>query len=146
MSTIAFDPSSAFVVCGGRRTAVPVRSRTVHPRVAPRGAVTSVRGARQGRAQGLRLTRRGRAVVVVGALLLGSGALFSAQAAQAEAPVSSVAVSAHTVRSGDTLWSVASTVAGPGEDVRDVVAEIIRLNGMSDSSLTVGQMLLIPEE
>lgn len=98
------------------------------------------------RATGLRLTRRGRAVVTVGALLLASGALLSAQTAQAEAPASAVAVTTHTVTAGDTLWSVASTVAAPGEDLRDVVAEMRRLNGMSDSSLRVGQMLLVPQE
>lgn len=94
---------------------------------------------------GLRLTRRGRAVVTVVALLLAGGALFSAQNAQAEAPPAPVAVTTHTVSPGDTLWSVARTAAAPGEDLRDVVAELIEINELSGASLAVGQQLLVPE-
>jgi hypothetical protein len=48
------------------------------------------------------------------------------------------------VEPGDTLWSIAATVAGGGEDVRGVVAEIRELNGLPDASLVPGQILVLP--
>jgi LysM repeat protein len=47
------------------------------------------------------------------------------------------------VRSGDTLWSIASSVAGD-DDVRDVVHRIQRLNGLRDTTLVPGDVLLLP--
>ena len=49
-----------------------------------------------------------------------------------------------TVAAGDTLWAVASDVARPGEDVRDVVASIAALNDLGDHELRAGQQLLVP--
>jgi LysM repeat protein len=48
-----------------------------------------------------------------------------------------------TVQPGDTLWSIASPVADGG-DVRAVVAEIRRLNGLSSARLVPGQTLQLP--
>lgn len=95
--------------------------------------------------RGLRLTRRGRAVVVAIALALGGGLVLSAQGAVADAPAAAVPVSARTVVAGDTLWSIAGSVAHPGEDRRDVVDELVRLNGLEGVSLQVGQVVLVPE-
>jgi hypothetical protein len=47
------------------------------------------------------------------------------------------------VEQGETLWALASGI-NPGKDNRDVVFEIMRLNGMSDGSLKAGQTLLLP--
>lgn len=49
----------------------------------------------------------------------------------------------HTVLAGESLWGIASHIAGT-HDVRDVVAEIQRLNGLSGSSLQAGQQLALP--
>jgi LysM repeat protein len=45
-----------------------------------------------------------------------------------------------TVRSGDTLWSIASRVA-PGADPRAEVATLQRLNHLRGTALTPGQVL-----
>jgi nucleoid-associated protein YgaU len=52
-------------------------------------------------------------------------------------------VTSVVVQPGDTLWSIASPVAGDG-DVRATVAEIRRLNGLSSAGLVPGQTLRLP--
>jgi nucleoid-associated protein YgaU len=47
------------------------------------------------------------------------------------------------VESGDTLWSIATTVAG-SDDVRAVVDRIQELNGLDGADLVPGQVLLLP--
>jgi hypothetical protein len=47
-----------------------------------------------------------------------------------------------TVEPGDTLWSVASRTA-PDRDPSDVVAELIRLNGLSSGAVHAGEVLRI---
>jgi nucleoid-associated protein YgaU len=47
------------------------------------------------------------------------------------------------VRSGDTLWSIASSVAG-AHDVRQVVDRIQQVNGLRGSDLVPGQVLRLP--
>jgi LysM repeat protein len=96
----------------------------------------------------LRLTRRGRAVLtalvalplVIGALafaLNGGGAVATSEQAH-------VAFQHVTVQSGDSLWSVAERIA-PSADPRDVIADLVQLNGLDDSGVvTPGQQLAIP--
>lgn len=97
----------------------------------------------------LRLTRRGRAAVGVLAALVAlltgflGGRADAASAAQASASVESASVEVVVLR-GDTLWSIASDVAAPGEDLREVVAEIQRLNGMSSASIAAGDVVRVP--
>ena len=93
----------------------------------------------------VRLTRRGRAVVIVLALLAGFAvlALRSAPAASTDVvhhpPTQSVIVTP-----GDTLWDIARRV-DPGADPRDVVAEIEQLNALPDGGvLHVGEPLFVP--
>ena len=50
-----------------------------------------------------------------------------------------------TVSFGDTLWSIAETVA-PEADPRDVIDAIVRLNALEGVSLEAGQSLAIPAE
>lgn len=94
----------------------------------------------------VRLTRRGRRVLA--ALLLTAataasvtvgGLLGTAVAGDQPAAAGSVVVAR-----GDTLWGIATAVAEPGEDVRDVVAQIAALNDLDGSPLAVGQELLLP--
>ena len=92
----------------------------------------------------LRLTRRGRLVVASLALLLvGGGGLLGSRAA-ADGPVSAPVVERHVVTSGETLWSIAASVARPGQDVRDVVVELKQLNDMSDAGLAAGEEIVVP--
>ena len=51
----------------------------------------------------------------------------------------------YVVASGDTLWAIASELTQPGGDVRVVVADIREASGLKSSSLTPGQVLLIPK-
>jgi hypothetical protein len=52
-------------------------------------------------------------------------------------------VSSVVVEPGDTLWSIAASVAD-GEDVRAVVDSIQELNGLEGSGLVPGQVLQLP--
>jgi nucleoid-associated protein YgaU len=56
-----------------------------------------------------------------------------------------VAVSTFTyvVREGDTLWSIAETLA-PGQDPRPVVDRLASVNGLDPSLLVPGQTLVVP--
>jgi Tfp pilus assembly protein FimV len=93
----------------------------------------------------VRLTRRGRLVVVVTsfllvlgvAIMLAGGAVGTGSAGQ-PAPTEIVQVAP-----GDTLWDIASDLATDG-DVRSVMTEIERLNALESASLSAGQKLRVP--
>ncbi|RMI08915.1 LysM peptidoglycan-binding domain-containing protein [Cellulomonas triticagri] len=91
----------------------------------------------------LRLTRRGRAVVVLLGLLLAVAGVMGGRAV-ADGPERALEVVSHPVASGETLWQIASDIAAPGEDVRDVVLALQDLNGMSSASLQAGEVILLP--
>lgn len=97
----------------------------------------------------LRLTRRGRVVLsalvalplVIGALVFalnGGGALASGEQTH-------VSFQYVTVESGDSLWSVAERVA-PNADPRDVIADIVSLNGLESAVVSPGQQLAVPSK
>ena len=99
----------------------------------------------------LRLTVRGRrvlatlaavpAIIAISlAMVSGGTALASRDAGTAPESFSTV-----TVSFGDTLWSIAETVA-PQADPRDVIDAIVRLNALEGVSLEAGQSLAIPAE
>jgi nucleoid-associated protein YgaU len=95
----------------------------------------------------LRLTRRGRLVVVLVVLALAYVALT-----MVSAPAASTGqvrhVHAHTVvvTPGETLWDIARSVA-PESDPRDVIAEIVDLNSLTDpGAIRVGQPLDVPAQ
>lgn len=93
----------------------------------------------------LRLTRRGRVVLFgLAFALIAVAALVGARSVMADSPTSPVEVTSVVVGQGDTLWSFASAMTEPGEDVRDILMEIVELNGMSSSTLAVGQTVLVP--
>lgn len=93
----------------------------------------------------VRLTRRGRIVVLLAVLVLalaasiawGGGSMATGEAG--ERPVTEVVV----VNEGDTLWGIASTVADEGE-VRSMVHEIRELNNLDSSVVALGQKLHVP--
>jgi Tfp pilus assembly protein FimV len=98
----------------------------------------------------LRLTTRGRRVLVALATLplalgivfaaIGGGSAIASGEATAAADFETV-----TVMPGDTLWSIAESVA-PAVDPRSVIGDIQRLNALGGGSLQVGQQLAIPAE
>ena len=99
----------------------------------------------------LRLTIRGRRVlaalvavplaVAVGMAVVSGGAALASK--DAGAPAGSF--STVTVEPGDSLWSIAQTVA-PGADPRDVVDAIVRLNALDGVTLSPGEQIAIPAE
>lgn len=93
----------------------------------------------------VRLTRRGRMVlfmtVLVAALL--SCALLAGPALSIGS-VHRTPTKTVVVQPGQTLWDIATRI-DPTADPRDVVAEIVRLNSLTDGgSVRVGQPLAVP--
>ena len=94
-----------------------------------------------------RLTRRGRVVVLLAALIVAFAvAIFAAgsvvatgEAGQPE-PVKVI-----TVGAGDTLWAISSDLADDG-DVRSMMERIESLNAMDGGMLTAGQKLVVPAD
>lgn len=97
--------------------------------------------------QPLRLTRRGRLtvliVVALAVLVLGSWRAMTAGADVEGSGVEGSGVVSVTVQPGDTLWTI-STSLEPGADPRVLIAEIRSLNGLTQSGLMPGQVLLVP--
>lgn len=97
----------------------------------------------------LRLTRRGRFVLtMLAALPIVIGAfVFALNGGGAAATGEQTHATFHyvTVQSGDSLWSVASRLA-PKADPRDVIADLVNLNGLSSAVVTPGQRLAIPAQ
>ena len=118
--------------------ALPAASVTPRPAVSRPAAPAAVEAP-------LRLTARGRAVLAGLAIAVAAviGSVVGAATGAAEA---SPAVEVVTVTSGDSLWGIASEVAAPGADVRDVMSEIAALNGLEDTTLIAGQQLTVPRE
>ncbi|MGZ4133209.1 MAG: LysM peptidoglycan-binding domain-containing protein [Actinomycetota bacterium] len=54
-----------------------------------------------------------------------------------------VAARSYVVRDGDTLWSIATRVAG-GRDPRLVVQRLTAANHLEGASIVPGQMLVVP--
>ncbi|MFI6291823.1 LysM peptidoglycan-binding domain-containing protein [Nonomuraea sp. NPDC050790] len=96
----------------------------------------------------VRLTRRGRAALVVvvaalslGGLWLGTRAVSLAAAAQ---PVPSHAgLPWVVVEDGDTLWTIAEAVSPEGDPIA-VAQDIMRQNGLKSSLIRPGTRLYIP--
>lgn len=95
---------------------------------------------------GLRLTRRGRVVLVLLAMLLLAPMVTWGATAVASSPGEPTEVRVHAVQPGETLWGFAQEVARPGEDVRHAVSRLQELNEMSTGSVRVGELLLLPKE
>jgi LysM repeat protein len=135
--------------------AAPAQRRTATPRSAPSGAaaprpVSAKAATRSGSdAVPLRLTRRGRrlarTVIVLMALLTALVLSVTARSSSVEAgnAPAEVATTTVVVQPGQTLWTVARTIA-PNADVRDTVARIQHLNGISGSNVRPGQQLVVP--
>ncbi len=115
---------------------------TVSPAFAP---TRSSRTARSSSRSSVRLTRRGRVVVLMASLalvlmagfFLGSVAVGTNEAGQA--PATEIVM----VEPGQSLWSIASDLTDSG-DVRTTMREIERLNALDTVALSAGQKLRVP--
>ena len=124
------------------------------PAAPPRPALRVLEGGRDpGRLARRAVYRRRRAValatlatlVVVITLLVGAisarfaGGGHPSSAVGAPSPIAS---SLYVVQPGDTLWSIAASVA-PDTDVRLTVDRLVEANGAAP--ITVGQRIVLPE-
>ncbi len=50
----------------------------------------------------------------------------------------------HVVTAGDTLWNISASAVKPGQDVREMIQSVRRVNDLSSATLSPGQRLLIP--
>ena len=96
----------------------------------------------------VRLTRRGRIVVVVAALLVAFAVgvfVTAAGSVATQRPGTPEPTRIVQVGSGDTLWAIASELADGG-DVRSMMEEIKQLNALDSSDLQAGQRLVVPAD
>jgi LysM repeat protein len=99
----------------------------------------------------LRLTRRGRIVliglplVLLAALLLSLAGLLNspAKAADTASGLSVTETVTVTVQPGESLWAIAVNAA-PDRDARDTIADIVQLNNLEDGKVMPGQQLFVP--
>jgi nucleoid-associated protein YgaU len=122
-------------------------------RPVPAGTTTPRRPAVPGRAvdarttPGVRLTRRARRLGVVLGLTVGVALgswVGSVVAGGEESGLRLAGESSVVVHPGDTLWSIAAAVAGEGDDVRAVIADIRERNDLPDAVVVPGQVLVLP--
>ena len=105
-------------------------------------AIRNARVHRGGSRTPVRLTRRGRAVVLGGLLAITGGlAVLTAAAGQAADPQGPPPTT--VVEQGDTLWSIAERHA-PRRDRFTTVDEIRRLNHLNGYQISAGQRLVLP--
>jgi nucleoid-associated protein YgaU len=125
---------------------IPERARPPMPTEAPRRLATVtvlVPPGESFRPTPVRLTRRGVVVLTLAVLALGAGLIWLAKASAPAPAASRSAPGSVTVRSGDTLWSIASRVA-PQRDPRAEVASLQQANHLSGVDLVPGQLLRVP--
>ena len=97
----------------------------------------------------LKLTRRGRLLLIGAPILLGGAALltfigfFTAPALASSDSAEVTRTQQVSVSTGDSLWSLAGQYA-PERDPRAVVADIMELNNLADDVVPAGVQLYIP--
>jgi hypothetical protein len=132
-----------------------VRSPVAAGRAQPAARAQPARGAQPAvltEPAPLRLTRRGRivlvalaAVLATAAITVASMALSGAQAANHGRPAGGYAgLHQIVVQPGQTLWSIA-TRAEPSADPRQVIEEIMTANSMTGQAVQAGQLLWVPK-
>ena len=81
----------------------------------------------------------GVAVTVAGVVAGARGA-----AGAPSVPSAPVVRTVHVVRAGETVWGIATSLAGPGGDPRPVVDRIVAMNHLGATPLQAGARLLLP--
>lgn len=101
----------------------------------------------------LRLTRRGRIVliglplVLLAALILSLTGLLNspAKAADTASGLTVTPTVSVTVQPGESLWAIAGKV-DPDRDPRDVIVDIVQLNDLQAGKVMPGQQLFVPNK
>src|SRR5688572_22103562 len=100
------------------------------------------------RPSSVRLTRRGRVVVVLAGLVIAlmAGVFLGAGSVATESKGTPEPTRVVQVTDGDTLWGIAAeAAAATGEDdVRAMVEHIQRLNSLDSAMVVAGQRLRVP--
>lgn len=124
-------------------TITDLAPRDLRRPVVRRAAAQSARPVPQG---GVRLTRRGRVVVLLAALVavLALGLFFGAGSVASQRAGTPESTTIIQVEPGQTLWSIASELTPGGDDVRETMFRIKRLNALDSSALDAGQRLRVP--
>jgi hypothetical protein len=130
---------------------VPMSTMTIHdvrlvPRSTSRPAVRRV----ERRPSTVRLTRRGRAVVLLAGVLIAlvAGVILGAGSVATERPGTPEPTRIVQVGPGDTLWAIAAdaAVATGEDDIRTMVDRIERLNALDSGMVLTGQRLRVPTQ
>lgn len=97
------------------------------------------------RSSHMRLTRRGRLVIFVAAMLFALGAAVFLGTSSMATSDSGAGQPTHAVmvHSGDTLWAIAADLAEDGK-VREMVHTIKQINALDSSMLVAGQQIHVP--
>lgn len=95
--------------------------------------------------QPIRLTRRGRRVVAILALIpvMIAFLLIGMKVAQASDSSTNPTTQTVVVKPGQSLWDVANAT-GMDRDIRETIWMIQQLNGMKTSEVLAGQELIVP--
>jgi nucleoid-associated protein YgaU len=137
------------------RLTVPELASTTRSGALPRAAGPGARAeahracphctAAQERVPRVRLTRRARRLLAVLGAVVGvlAGIWVGFEVTGGDDGLVLASGSSVVVQQGDTLWSIARSVARD-EDVRAVVDAIQSLNGMDGAALSPGQVLRLP--
>ena len=109
-------------------------------------AAIRARVARRNARRGLRLTTRGRVVLVVLLALVAALVAVGIDAARSAAATDDAATGTYAtviVQPGDTLWGMARELS-PGDDPREIVQRLLDLNGLTSPIIVPGQELAVP--
>ncbi|MCU1597451.1 MAG: hypothetical protein JWQ47_1190 [Glaciihabitans sp.] len=111
----------------------------------PSTAVRSTTARRAAARSRLRMTKRGRAVLlmIVAAPVVVLALFFGINAGGATATTSSTPLQTITMPAGESLWQVATEIA-PKADPRDFIADVVSVNQLSSTNVQPGQTLEIP--
>ena len=109
--------------------------------------------SRPGKPPRLRLTRRGRVVLIGLPLVLLAAVILSltgllnspARAADNASGLTVTPTVTVTVQPGESLWAIAGKV-DQGRDPRDVIADIVQLNDLRAGKVMPGQQLFVPRK
>jgi hypothetical protein len=126
---------------------VPMSTMTIHEvRLVHRPDVRRV----ERQPSTVRLTRRGRAVVLLAGVLIAlvAGVILGAGSVATERPGTPEPTRIVQVGPGDTLWAIAAdaAVATGEDDIRTMVDRIERLNALDSGMVLTGQRLRVPTQ
>jgi len=123
----------------------PVDSPRVHYERPVPAARAAERRARRARARHRRQRRvRGLVRLAVLIVIVVAVVWVGARVANATADRSAVSEHVYVVHRGDTLWQIAADAYGGGRDLRPLIYDIERRNGLPSADISPGQRLVLP--